>query len=307
MDWNWFFSSVAQSAAAIVGIFGAFIITKIIGNQVEFNRKVRLLDEMIANSKTFEDEADTRYFKWYNERISDEELQNIENDFTAIGVILSPEEYYEKHHFSIFQSKKEVLTLLKEKCGEYSLTKEKREREMQEKRKSLLPGMVFDMQKETENSSLHVHAFAKELIGERDLIDNLIVRIKQHCRHIVNFIGDNCTNPESSPLVNISLSLTIVLFFVGVIYPLSFLPLRIDSEIFLSLSAFWKILFSLKGVMLTAISVVFMAIVITFLIINSSLKYDKSKMEELRKHSSLLEYSEYFRNMDENMDPKNKD
>ena len=30
MDWNWFFSSFAQSSAAIVGIFGAFLITKIL-------------------------------------------------------------------------------------------------------------------------------------------------------------------------------------------------------------------------------------------------------------------------------------
>jgi hypothetical protein len=35
-DWNWFFSSVAQFAAAIVGIFGAFIVTKTLANQSAF-------------------------------------------------------------------------------------------------------------------------------------------------------------------------------------------------------------------------------------------------------------------------------
>ncbi|MCH7733340.1 MAG: hypothetical protein IIB44_12675 [Candidatus Marinimicrobia bacterium] len=37
-DWNWFFSALAQSAAAIVGIFAAFIITKIVNNQSTLNQ-----------------------------------------------------------------------------------------------------------------------------------------------------------------------------------------------------------------------------------------------------------------------------
>ena len=39
MDWNWFFSSLAQATAAVAGIFAAFIITKIINLQSEFKRK----------------------------------------------------------------------------------------------------------------------------------------------------------------------------------------------------------------------------------------------------------------------------
>ena len=30
IDWNWFFSAFAQSGAAIIGIIGAFVISKII-------------------------------------------------------------------------------------------------------------------------------------------------------------------------------------------------------------------------------------------------------------------------------------
>lgn len=36
LDWNWFFSAIAQSSAAITGIFSAFIISKIINNQSSF-------------------------------------------------------------------------------------------------------------------------------------------------------------------------------------------------------------------------------------------------------------------------------
>lgn len=33
MDWNYFFSAFAQSGAAIIGIFGAFIITKVVAEE----------------------------------------------------------------------------------------------------------------------------------------------------------------------------------------------------------------------------------------------------------------------------------
>jgi len=36
VDWNWFFSALAQSTAAIVGLIGAFVFTKIVNNQAAF-------------------------------------------------------------------------------------------------------------------------------------------------------------------------------------------------------------------------------------------------------------------------------
>ena len=33
MDWNWFFSSLAQSTAAIVGLIGAFVFTKMVNSE----------------------------------------------------------------------------------------------------------------------------------------------------------------------------------------------------------------------------------------------------------------------------------
>jgi cytosine/uracil/thiamine/allantoin permease len=51
MDWNWFFSSLAQSVAALVGIFAAFVITKIINNQSDFARKATRIREIISTSE----------------------------------------------------------------------------------------------------------------------------------------------------------------------------------------------------------------------------------------------------------------
>lgn len=53
-DWNWFFTSISQSAAAIVGLLGGFIINKILSRETEFEQNNGLFDQLeqkIANQK----------------------------------------------------------------------------------------------------------------------------------------------------------------------------------------------------------------------------------------------------------------
>lgn len=49
-DWNVFYSSLAQSTAAFVGLLGAFIITKIINNEQQFNENKILIEDYIVNA-----------------------------------------------------------------------------------------------------------------------------------------------------------------------------------------------------------------------------------------------------------------
>ncbi len=63
-DWNWFFSSVAQSAAAIVGIFGAFIVTKILANQTAYAEKSRRIQELITLGEKLVDATNRLSFEW---------------------------------------------------------------------------------------------------------------------------------------------------------------------------------------------------------------------------------------------------
>lgn len=58
MDWNWFFSSLAQSSAAIVGFFGAFTITKILSNETAFSEKKNRLKELLSVAEKIKDDAD---------------------------------------------------------------------------------------------------------------------------------------------------------------------------------------------------------------------------------------------------------
>jgi len=55
MDFNWFFSSLAQSVAAIIGIFMTFIISKILSNQSEFEKNKMEISDFKNNIEHLKD------------------------------------------------------------------------------------------------------------------------------------------------------------------------------------------------------------------------------------------------------------
>src|SRR5207253_241572 len=115
-DWNWFFSSLAQSVAALVGIFAAFIITKIINNQAEFQRKSTRLRELLSVTAKYRDALLDRSFDWYCERRLEYALERIEwvepnDDFKTA------EEYYAEFNFPQFLPRSEVLKQIEEKVA----------------------------------------------------------------------------------------------------------------------------------------------------------------------------------------------
>ena len=58
-------------------------------------------------------------------------------------------------------------------------------------------------------------------------------------------------------LINLSIIGAVLLFLLGVIYPLSFLPVSSGLPIRYSIRAFFPVLFSLKGFLLSSISIIF--------------------------------------------------
>jgi hypothetical protein len=58
-DWKWFFSYLSQSAAAIVGIFGAFIITQTFSNQTSFSEKKFKTKQLLIQARKISDNANS--------------------------------------------------------------------------------------------------------------------------------------------------------------------------------------------------------------------------------------------------------
>ncbi len=114
-DWNVFYSSLAQSTAAFVGLLGAFIITKIINNEQQFNENKILIEDYIVVANNLKMRLKDRYFDWYNTRLRKKVFEKLEDASYDDKSILykSPESIYEEYDFSEFDQKSEVLVAIK--------------------------------------------------------------------------------------------------------------------------------------------------------------------------------------------------
>ncbi|MBN1151339.1 hypothetical protein JXA84_08990, partial [candidate division WOR-3 bacterium] len=128
-----------------------------------------------------------------------------------------------------------------------------------------------------------------------DQIKKFYNKLKDHIYELNKFYPTIRNNPESSTLITVSILLSVILFFAGVIYPLSFLPLNVDSKITLSFYAFFPLLFSLKGIILAIISVIYTGIMVYFRIENRRLKYKDEKILSFSEFLKVETYSKYFK------------
>ncbi|QIB64047.1 hypothetical protein [Kineobactrum salinum] len=307
MDWNWFFGALAQSAAAIVGIFGAFIITKILTNQSAYSQKSNRAKELLAESRRIVDSANDLSIEWYLERRIADEVGDL-NEILERDDSQAPEVYYDQLHFPYLLERKRALEIIanaKELRRRRIAHKEEKKRREAEERSKVGPF----------HQSLHLQPFPhvpdpmaritsahvqNQTEREREAIDTVVRDARHQIRVVNDFLDSIRGNPESSPQITHTLLLVTVLFFAGVVYPLSFLPATPNGMIELSLSAFWPLLFSLKGALLAVVAAVFTAVLLMFFWLNISLRYSEELIEDLSQFTDLRRYSAYFEVMETN-------
>lgn len=330
MDWNWFFSSLSQSAAAIVGIFCAFIVTKILSNQEIFLEKNNQLKNLIVEAERIRDSAEALCIDWYNKHTTTEELKSAQ-ELIESNIALTAEEIYEKLDFSPFLERDVVMSEIDNliQSEKDRLAKEEAERKRQIEyeenlrqlemqgglgsviasahRASVLLNSDFSLKPAHSTFQLSpTLQFGHHLTNERQQIELVLRDAKHHVRVISNFLNSVQGNPESSRQITFSLILVTMLFFIGVIYPLSFMPKMSGSTFELSFSAFFPLLFSIKGMLLCAFSIVFVSALTMFFVTNLKMKYSIREVSLLQEFSDISAYSRYFAVMRGNQQAKNK-
>lgn len=304
-DWNWFFSSLAQSAAAIVGIFGAFIVTKILANQSAFAEKSLRIQELITSGQKIADASSRLSFDWYHRHDSASELGDLEKLLEKDDELV-PEALYNKLRFSPYIARADAIeTIARMK----TLRAERLEREHEESRRKMeqtkSQGMYAFSQimdsglLRSLNAPMQLN-LQPQLKNEREEIDNQYTEAKHHVRVVSDFHAIVSPNSESSSVITASLILILTLFFAGVIYPLSFMPLPTDWKPALSLAEVPAFIFSLRGALLGVVSLLFTTMLAMFFVMNIRLKYPTAMLEHLEKYKHLTEYSLYFANREAN-------
>lgn len=294
MDWNWFFSSLAQSAAAIVGIFGAFIITKILSNQAAYSEKKNRLAELMVFAKKIADSADDLAFDWYNKHIAQREIEDLD-ELLDKGAEEIPDRLYDSLRFSIYEDREVSLRRIEQ----HLLIRTERKRKEHEARKDRLGlgALLTPMTGLKMGANLHLRP---ALDKEREAMDQVVREARHHTRLVSEFLDGVKDNPESSSVITVALMLVVTLFYVGVIYPLSFMPTPLNWTPALSLEAFFDVAFSLKGILLIVVSLIFTGILAVFFFMNIRMKYDSKVVNQLHLFTSMAAYSMHFAIMEKN-------
>lgn len=311
MDWNWFFSSVAQSAAAIVGIFGAFIITKVVSNQASFKEKTTRLRALHTDGEKLVDSANHLSFAWYvrlNRKYQLEEAEKLLKDNDN----LDPDELYARLNFPRFLPRQDAIRDLQAIKERLARAEEARQRKRAEEQRRLLEltksGEVRARSAFDTLGGFGRAAFAEPLNiadstilrpyipleKQRDAIDALEVNIRHHMRTTTDFLQTTKSNPESSPEITWALAMVAGLFLAGVIYPLSFLPTPTGWTPGVTLAGLWDQVFSLRGLLLITVSSVFLAALTMFGTINYRLRYPLGEIERLKAFTHIGTYSPYY-------------
>lgn len=330
LDWNWFFSTLSQSAAAITGIFGGFIITKIFSNQSHYYERTRALTEIIAEADIIKAEASTFRFQWYKSTVDAHAIREIIDYLEEYCHCTNPEDFKAGLKqlpiggFSIFTRTHEALEivddLIVKKCAinkkhaEESIAKETIDSETKltdhskqgptSQKPDCLTYQEFTFNKFNKyhlppsilkSKIFHEEYPAEEL--EKELVDfkKTYSKARRHA-HSARQLFDTIKGQLTSHWqISGSLALVAVIFFAGVIYPLSFLPASGAPDLQFTISAFNAILFSVKGFLLFIVSLAFLSVVMVFLITNINLKYKRAELIELRNLSELDAYSAHFK------------
>lgn len=268
MDWNWFFSATAQSFAAIVGLLGAFVFARLVASQGEYSRAAKQLESLLIEARAIKARADDRAWEWFNEETRELAVHRLarlmdRGDQEAI------EEFIDEYEGSPFDEPFDF-------------------REEFKRRLAGSPAeAIADLARSLNPTSVAQAA-------EEEKLKQLTRGALQHVDRIEKALAIEEKNPHSSQLVSVTLGALLLLFFTGVIYPLSFLPLSAGVLPGLSFSAFWTTLLSFKGGLLTVLSAMLVTLVGVFFKANRELKHDSATLVALRQFADPKEYSVYI-------------
>lgn len=320
-DWNWFFSTLSQSTAAIVGIIGAFIIAKIFSNQATFTEKNNKLKTLVVEAEKILDKIDTIDFDWYNEEKNSAAFHNASREINKIDhedpSLITDEmllTIYDDARFSIFTEKATILEKLREEIvlvcqvnQDRRLREEAADRAREEAASgrnigfaqiNALLGSISDYSIPTSRTHLSLPSLSTPwdaMTQERELITECHLEAKHHARSVGEFLESVKGNPESPPQITWSLILVALIFLAGVIYPLTFMPATAAPTFELTGSELFNALASVKGALISILAIAFSVVFFMFTRTNISMKYAKSDVEKLEKLTSVNNYCAHFK------------
>ena len=263
--------------------------------------------EIIADCNRVVDSANDLAIEWYVERRIAEEVESLEA-LLEDDDSHEPAVYYDKLDFPDLVDRQTVLGLISDQI-DARRDRLSREREARRRESSQRPLLASSLTEQHFRDMVYNppvypqppnYALESQMMREREAIDVVVRDARHQIRTVNGYIDSIRGNPESSPQITWALFLVTILFFAGVIYPLSFMPFSPGGSFNISFMAFFELLQTLKGFLLLVVSFVFTSILVLFFRLNIYLRYPKALLQSFERFSRISTYSKHFEIMDRN-------
>jgi hypothetical protein len=287
MDLNWFLSATAQSCAAVVGIVAAFLTSRTVAEYSEYRNRKQRLSELLTSATYLRDQVQSMQFEWYNEQALALAKKHIQGLLREDAQIRAREEYYSAAKIPMFSPREMVLAEIDGLLAE-ERTRRAGPHGLGPRTGPMRPEYVYETKQ-----------FA-ELEREKERIYQLYLKATNLCGRIGDFLSDVTGRGDANPVLLWASIGIVVLYFVGVAYPLSLLPWTADSSTSLTLAAIKDTLFSLRGAILSVVSVVFLLVFGLIVLTSVRLRLPSEKLADLVKLSTIGGYSPFFEIFEQN-------
>lgn len=278
IDWNWFFAAYAQSAAALIGIIGAFTISKLLGESEKVDQIANELEDLIISHRNLA------------KRIAMIDFDGC--DWAIIKSSSGVEEAIRQGSFNGLSEEEILAKLLEIEPGLFGTGSclEALKEVMEDLSEEPLPGNSFSSE------------LARSLFyyPSKEMQDIAIVKIESETM-MDRFKGtQRKIHAAAKNLVPIRVTIYILMvgILLTVVYPLHFMPSAINEmpQAVISVSRFFEPLLSIKGLLLFLLAGVTEGIFGYFLALTSRIEHRYAELSEmvLDKYLKLDEYSIYF-------------
>ncbi|MEZ4388280.1 MAG: hypothetical protein R3D98_12035 [Candidatus Krumholzibacteriia bacterium] len=222
------FSALAQSSAAIVGLMGAFVFSKVISNQTSLQQRRHTYDDLRVSIGQPVSAVELLRFSWVNQLEIERFRYDAEIAVMKDEVISTRESYRDRLSEPMFVSIGETFEIIDEVIREETSRRE--------------AGKPADSPSPPWLQVCKPMPFGENVKGSsRHLVTSLLSVIES-----VAF-DESGARPESSTAIRIAIGACIVLFAVGVIYPLGLMPTDNFDPGLLTVKAVLPAVLSFKG------------------------------------------------------------
>lgn len=287
IDWNWFFASFSQCAAALIAIIGAFIISKLLGEVEKEEYQSNKIDQLVIQYNDLIKRISIRHFDWYDKRnieFSSELEKAIKNgDFQGLN--------NEEKLVKLFEIKSNLF-------GTPSCIEELNKKILDLSPTSTKLGNGISFVKNAFSLNIPPVGLWDKLSLEREEINKLKIESETLIERFDKARNDILKIKNNLTPIKITIYILGIGLLTTVIYPLHFMPISVNQNPNINFSLDWifSYIFSIKGLLLFLLAIVIEGVFGYFLWLLKSIekKYNILNSRLNNDYFDLSSYSNYF-------------